>query len=356
MTTTREEMKRIKAHNVCSECGAFLKLSLVDGKDALVCERFPEHKGYARHFEPRDLSINARRKQMTTEIGEKKTQALAKYSGVGQLTRDQAKEIVETIWPGAPKTEQLKAILLCANYQLNPLMKHVFLIPFKDKYVMVLGIQAQRLIAHRAGDFSYVDDTPRIMTEAEQARIFGKADPSKLWAITKLKDSKGNTASGYGFYPSSETPYGSDKGNSAMNMAFIRSERNAFDRLFAGKMPQVDVIDATYVEVEDVGKVDPGTGEVVETKPEPPPDAPEPKSSDVEVPMITPEQSKLIKDYIKTNRVRGQDVRDYTGKQSSKDLTEDEATKVLMAIQAGQLGKPLADTAKEIFPDAEEEN
>jgi len=37
------------------------------------------------------------------------------------------------------------------------------------------------------------------------------------------------------------------KGNTKANMAFIRSERNALDRLFAGEMPQgVEIIDEEY--------------------------------------------------------------------------------------------------------------
>ncbi|GAI77639.1 unnamed protein product, partial [marine sediment metagenome] len=98
------------------------------------------------------------------------------------------------------------------------------------------------------GDFSYLDDTPRVMTDEEQKRIYGSVDSTKIMAITKLKDSKGNEASGYGAWPLGEEPYGAEKGNTKANMAFIRSERNALDRLFAGEMPQgIQVVDEEYI-------------------------------------------------------------------------------------------------------------
>lgn len=193
---------------------------------------------------------------MEEQVGKEKATTLMKYEGVVSLTKAEAKEILLTIWPEAPEIEVLKAAMICAQYGLNPLMKHVFLIPFKrrqkgmvvgEDYATVLGIKATRLIAHRCGDFSYLDDTPRVMTEEEQKRIFGDVDNFKLWAITKLKDSKGNEAPGYGCWPKGEDPYGTDKGNTKANMAMIRSERNALDRLFAGEMPQgVEVIDEEY--------------------------------------------------------------------------------------------------------------
>jgi hypothetical protein len=170
--------------------------------------------------------------------------------------------------------------MLCVQYELNPLLRHVFLIPFekKDKqtgkvidtsWALVLGIQANRLIARRAGDFSYVDDTPRAATEDEIKRKYGDEAESikkaNLISITKLRDSKGNEASGWGLWPKEKTAYGADKGNTKRNMADIRSERQAMDRLFAGKLPQdVEVMDAEYFEVNGVGKVDGQTGEILD--------------------------------------------------------------------------------------------
>lgn len=93
-----------------------------------------------------------------------------------------------------------------------------------------------------------------------------------------------------------------------------------------------------------------------EDKPQPPPDAPKapPEASKTSVSMITPAQLKAIQELIKTNKVTPAAIREFTKKQMAKELTEDEADKLLKAIQEGKLGKTLADTVKEIFPDAEE--
>jgi len=59
--------------------------------------------------------------------------------------------------------------------------------------------------------------------------------------------------------------YGTDKGNTKANMAFIRSERNAFGRLSPDALPPgIEVIDEDYTDVPDIGKVDQATGEIVE--------------------------------------------------------------------------------------------
>ncbi len=250
------------------ECGAELTLSWggawnIDSY-VLKCANDINHNRIARPatLGPYDIpgfnlfNLKGRRKQMEQELGKERAIKLIKYEGVVSLSKADAMEILQTIWPEAPELEVLKAAMICHHYGLNPLMKHVFLIPFKrrqkgivvgEDWVTVLGIKATRLIAHRCGHFSYLGDTPRIMTEEEQKRIFGEVDNTKVLAITKLKDSKGNEAPGYGSWPRDEQPYGAEKGNTKANMAFIRSERNALDRLFAGEMPQgVEVIDEEY--------------------------------------------------------------------------------------------------------------
>lgn len=169
----------------------------------------------------------------------------------GLLTQERAAEIVRTFWPKAPESEVLKAAILCESYGLNPLMKHVFLIPFKDEWALVMGISATRLIAQQQGDFSYIDDTPRIMDAAEQTRILGKVDPNNIVAICKLKNVKtGATAVGYGNWPVNKAPQGTEKGNTAANMAFIRAERQALGRLCPGKLPEnIEVVDETTVDL-----------------------------------------------------------------------------------------------------------
>ncbi|GAJ14038.1 unnamed protein product, partial [marine sediment metagenome] len=193
---------------------------------------------------------------MEEELGAEKTTTLMKYAGVVTLTQHQAMEVLKTIWPTAPEVEVIKAAMICHQYGLNPLMKHVFLIPFKrrregkvvgEDWAAVLGIGSNRLIAQRHHNYSYLDLTPRIMTEEEQQKILGTIDESKVWAITKIKDmATGAEAPGYGSWPKDESPYGADKGNTKLNMACIRSERQALDRQYPGEMPGVEVIDERY--------------------------------------------------------------------------------------------------------------
>jgi len=262
-----EQGKRIV--DTCT-CGCGVPFTLAWGgayglqSYVLKCTKDINHSEIARpsRLGPYDIPgfnlypLRRRRKQMEEELGKEKATKLMKYEGVVSLTKAEATEILKTIWPQAPQVEVLKAAIVCHQYGLNPLMKHIFLIPFKKKgggedWVIVLGIKATRLIAHRCGTFSYLDGTPRVMTEEEQERIFGEVDDGKLWAITKLKDSKGNEAQGYGSWPRDEVPYGAEKGNTKANMAFIRSERNALDRLFPGEMPQgVEIGSEEYVEGE----------------------------------------------------------------------------------------------------------
>jgi hypothetical protein len=232
----------------------------------LKCTKDITHDTIARPAElgPYDIpgfnlfNLKGRQKEMEEKLGTEKATKLLKYEAVVSLTKAGAMEVLQTIWPEAPEVEVLKAALICHQYGLNPLMKHLFLIPFKrrqkgmivgEDWVTVLGIKANRLIAHRCDHYSYLDNTPRVMTDDEQKRIFGEVDDKRLWAITKLRDSKGNEAQGYGSWPKDEEPYGVEKGNTKANMAFIRSERNALDRLFPGEMPQgVEVIDEEYIE------------------------------------------------------------------------------------------------------------
>ncbi len=117
---------------------------------------------------------------------EREHTALQKYAGVTSLTQEEAKEIINTMWPDADKAshaEVFKAMKICQDYGLNPLMRHIYLIPFDGKYVTVMGIGANRLIASRRHIYSYIDDTPRIMSEAEQVKFFGKVPNGKATIV-----------------------------------------------------------------------------------------------------------------------------------------------------------------------------
>src|SRR3990167_5190060 len=172
------------------------------------------------------------------------------------ITQSQAMYLLRTIWKEAPVDEVIKAAILCRQYNLNPLMRQIYLVPFGKEWVIILGIKATRQIAQQALAkrgirYSY-QDGHRVMTEKELMKIRGKVELDKIWAITIVKDSFDNTYPGYGFWPTNQKVYGSDKGNDALNMAFIRSERNALDKLAPGELPDIDTGDESYV-VGDFG-------------------------------------------------------------------------------------------------------
>lgn len=262
---TREDLLNLSKRNQCKECGERLELfidsTITPHKAFLACTdwRRSRHEGIEREASRYEmeglasLNIPTRREIMEQQFGKPTTKALDKYIGVVSLTKLEAKEILVSVYPDAPEAEITRAVLLCASYGLNPLMKHVFLIPFNRKkegrivgtdWVTVLGIKAKRLLASRRGPYSYIDDTPRVMTDDEQKTRFGQVEPEKLWVITKGKDpATGAEAAGYGFWPKNKEPYGIDKGNTAFNMAAIRSESQMVDRLRPGEMPEgIDVM------------------------------------------------------------------------------------------------------------------
>lgn len=192
---------------------------------------------------------------MNQEYGKGKADALVKYFGQTSLQKVELQDIIETLWPEAPPIEKTKAIMLCATYGLNPLNKHIFLIPFNkgeedETWALVMSIHCKRLLASRRGPFSYVDNTPRIMTEDEQKKVFGEVLKDRLYVITKLRDPKTSAESvGYGFYLNKDTPKGESKGNTRFNMAAIRSESQALDRLRPGEMPLgIEAVEESVIE------------------------------------------------------------------------------------------------------------
>ena len=266
----------------CAECGA--RLSVAWGGShgynsyILRCVDNIEHTGIRRDMELRPDQVPGfnlfeaskwRRKKMEQKHGQETMKAVAKYQTSALITRDAAREIVETLWKGAPATEKTKAIILCATYNLNPLMNHVFMLPFNRKdggkdYAVVIGIEATRLLAHRRHNFTYLDLTPRRATKDELEKILGDAvDPKKLYFITKIKDLD-TGAECYGLGSWEGPVYGADKGNSPANMGCIHSERQALKRQYPADLPtNVDVVDERFVE-GSYRKVDEGTGEIVE--------------------------------------------------------------------------------------------
>ena len=274
-----KNIQKIRWGNVCAECGRQLAAYLGEDKRIFLACSSQIHEGITREYKApaNDYQSNIRREMKLAKeevMTTKETNALV-AQGIpmtGLITKDQATAILQTVWKDAPEIEVYKAAMLCQDFGLHPLMKHVYLIPYNkgkpnETWATVLGIGATRLIMSRLGSFGYTDDTPRIMSEEEQMRIFGKIDKDNIVAITKLKTKGGLEASGYGKYPKTGgTIIGEDKGNSRENLAFIRSERNGFGRLFPdANMPkaEIEVVDEQYLETPS-GLVETATGVIKE--------------------------------------------------------------------------------------------
>jgi hypothetical protein len=220
---------------------------------------------------------------MTLTHGKETAIALRPLSSIARLSQEQAMTILDTIWPDAPRIEKLKAAMLCHDYKLNPLKKHVALIKFKNTknndydWVVVTSIDVDRLAASRRGRYAYIDNTPRIMTNREQETIFGKVDVALTWAICKLKDTKGGEVVGYGNWQKGKDPYGTDKGNTALNMAFIRAERQALRKLFPSEMPSdiegVETMDSEYIPDDAKEVIEGEVRDISDAKELPPSDA-----------------------------------------------------------------------------------
>ncbi|MBA7566823.1 hypothetical protein ES708_08519 [subsurface metagenome] len=207
---------------------------------------------------------------MEQKYGPEKTKVLAKYVGTGAITKAIATEIVETLWGEAPPIEKTKAILLCQTYQLNPLMKHLYLVGYKRRdrdgnyiedgqgnlvldWSMQIGIGATRLMAQRKHNYSYLDLTPRKATQEEIDTILGDtADPNSIYGFVHLKDiDSGAEAYGLRGISKNERIKGEEKGNTHLNMACVRAERLALDRQYPGEMPQgVEVVDERFIETD----------------------------------------------------------------------------------------------------------
>lgn len=279
-TLSREELEKKRKQNVCAVCGGWLNMFLDPETHTafIACNDWhrTHHEGIARAYkEPGELNIPTRRKEMEDQYGKKTSTALAKLPTSGALTQPQAMHILKLVFPQAPEDEIIRCAILCRDFGLHPLMKEVYLIPFKDgksgkeTWATVIGIAANRkMAADKKGAYSFIDDTPRAATQEEITKQYGKdseEERDNLISICKVKGEKGNEAVGFGLWPKDKSPYGTDKGNTKRNMANIRAERQCLDRLPGEALPQgVEVIDEAYAEVPDVGKIRTETGEVIE--------------------------------------------------------------------------------------------
>ena len=272
---SKENLEKIRRDNVCSVCGrqVMIFFNIIGGEKYIACSG-GVHQGITREYKPpiEDYESNIRREiKLDKEHGRETSTALASIPKQGQLTQTQATTVLNLIYPKATAIEIERCAIFCRDFGLHPLANEVYLIPFKGKNVMVVGIAANRKMAHALkGDFSFLDDTPRAATEEEIIKQYGKDSEEardNIISVTKIEGVGGNKAIGFGLYSKKESPYGMDKGNTRRNMANIRSERQGIDRLPGKAMPQVEVVDAKYTVLPDIGNVDTETGEITEEKP-----------------------------------------------------------------------------------------
>lgn len=273
---SRDELWELRKRNKCATCGAMLNVFLdVDkGLAYLACNSDHAHEGIEREAgSPLELNIPSWREEMEGKHGKETTSKLEIYRGVTTLAKEEALSLFDLLWPEAPYNERMKAAIICHQYGLNPLMKHIALLKFNkynkkhevvgERWAIVQEIASNRIIAQRRHHYSYLDMSPRRMTDDEQMKINGEIDKTRIWAITLLKDlNTGAEFTGTGSWPLDEEPYGVEKGNSHLNMAKIRSERNALDRAYPAELPQgVEVIEEQYTEAPLLAEGDEKTGE-----------------------------------------------------------------------------------------------
>ncbi len=298
----------------CLECGGIVNVAWggAFGHPSYIlrCGNSIEHSNFARPYEPTAYEIIEEKERKAMEQNTALTTPRAT-----SLTKQRATDIINSLWGEAPPVEKTKAVMLCLDYGLNPLAKHIFLIPYNRKdrdsgriigqdWSLVMGIKAKRLIAYRRqGGFSYGEAhgviTPCLMTEDEEKQYFGAVSKEHVSSITIIVDSHGNKYPGYGRYALKDNPKGLDKGNSRANMANIRSESQALERYAPGAMPDgIDVVDAEFEELPNGGKVNTITGEIKETE-QP---APDPEKELFDAPGISsgPAPSEAIdRDWLK---------------------------------------------------------
>lgn len=265
----------------CNRCGA--RVSLAWGGSyhinafVLICPSDPnnhtnfgrESKAFDRRSIPGWRYTKEEIKELEKALGPRAPIVLAQQ-GQTAMTDQQAMELVQTYWPTAPPIQQKRAALMCKRYNLDPGLRQIHLMPFrrKDKngnvvikdgkevidWAIAVGIRATRINTRRNTNFRYINDSPRPATEEEQIKFLGRVDKTRLWFITYLENTTTHeVVFGLGNWPldSKGVPrkaMAEDKGNTPENMASIRSERAACDKLCPDWLPPgVRVVDEKYV-------------------------------------------------------------------------------------------------------------
>jgi hypothetical protein len=264
----QEEITRLRLYSKCAECGATLAEYLDSHNHVtyIACSRNEHHEGISRDYIPKSgFNIENIKKELGKKMTQEKANQLAVYAGITSLTEVKAKEILDMLFPhaqGASPAEYKKAMLLCVQYGLNPVHNHVFLIPFynkntkRDDYVCVQGIEATRLIASRKHKWSFLDGTPRMASDEEATKHYGRlVNLEKFYYfVAKIRDEESKAElEGWAEWTiftgnGKHEPYGTESGNSITNMGCIRCERNAIHKMYPADMPDINVptVDSHY--------------------------------------------------------------------------------------------------------------
>src|SRR3990167_1685514 len=117
---------------------------------------------------------------MEQQIGPESRELAVYGSEMLPMTQTAAQRIIERLWPRASNGAREMALMIAVQNNLNPLNKEVYIIPFKDQEVVVLGIEANRKMARRRTPYSYKDG-PRPL-RAEEMEDMGE-DPKQTLGV-----------------------------------------------------------------------------------------------------------------------------------------------------------------------------
>ena len=288
-----KEIEKIAGGCVCAMCGSGLRAPWdpTTGQIELRCSRDKSHAGHV--WPDRELdrlygmreSLVAAGKDTTiidrelqhllagrnSKKGAKQmneSTALQEYREAGySITEERALAVIGATkaFRDAPPLVRQEAAAVCSEYGLFPGI-HVYLVEYKgskgSSWAVTLGIDADRMsVVHLGPQFM---DGPRMMTEEEERSIYGDIDKASWRSIVRIRSAKtGAEVVGYGVWKKAETPFGADKGNSGQNMSFIRGERQALRKLGGRKLPNLQIVDDQYVEMNGV-VAEKATGEIIE--------------------------------------------------------------------------------------------
>lgn len=257
----------------CSVCARGMDVRLINGKDVISCPIDATHQGYRRLRSLSQLAkagvyipyvselVERRRIQaMEKETGnEEETRALLAYGTERfPMTVSAAERAIRALWPEASQGAKDKALLICAQNNLNPLMHEIYIVHFAgkaDEDVIILGIEGQRKLARRRSPYTYKDG-PRPLS-AQEMEDMGEDPKAKIGVICVLETPGGGQFPGFGFWPKGTEPYGSDKGNTKFTMAAYRAERQALKRIVPDAelpAPMGMVIEGVFVDISDIGE------------------------------------------------------------------------------------------------------